>query len=152
MKNCPFLLDHSTSDCTFDSMIYVNVLEHVENDREELEICYKTLSSKGSLLIFVPALPCLYSAFDQKLGHFRRYKKDKLNEIVTNAGFKIVTSRYFDMPGALAWYLNFKLLNLSISPEKVLLYDRFIVPVIKRLEALIPPPVGKNILLIAKKS
>jgi len=130
-------------NCVFNSLIYVNVLEHVENDKKELEICYKSLPSKGCLLIFVPALPCLYSTLDRQLGHFRRYKRNNLNKIVTNAGFRIITSRYFDMPGALAWYLNFKLMNQTLSPEKVRLYDRLIVPILKKLETLKSPPFGK---------
>ena len=59
-------------DETPDTIIYVNVLEHIEDDRGELEKVYETLQPGGHCLIFVPAFMSLYGAFDAKVGHFRR--------------------------------------------------------------------------------
>src|SRR5258705_3755375 len=61
-----------------DSVFYVNVLEHIADDEAELETVWRTLSSAGNLLIFVPALPRLHGSFDEPVGHFRRYSKTEL--------------------------------------------------------------------------
>ena len=62
----------------FDSILYINVLEHIEDDRAELLSAYRALPVGGFLLLFVPALPQLYSKFDRSVGHFRRYYKKEL--------------------------------------------------------------------------
>jgi hypothetical protein len=103
-------------------------------------------------LIFVPALPWLYSELDKQVGHFRRYTKKKLTERVQQAGFSIVKARYFDMAGIIPWYINFTLLKNSIRGGSVSLYDRLIVPPMRAIESLVPPLAGKNVLLVAKKT
>jgi len=135
----------------FDSILYVNVLEHVENDAAEAAAVYRALEPGGHALIFVPALPGLYSELDRKLGHFRRYRRRPLVQLFEQAGFETVRCRYFDLAGIIPWYVAFVLLKGSVSPGNVSLYDRLVVPVMKFLEKLVPPPVGKNLLLIARK-
>ena len=136
----------------FDSVLYINVLEHIEDDAAELERARAALADSGHLLIFVPALPWLYSDLDRQVGHFRRYVKRQLLELVANAGFTIVRARYFDLAGVLPWYVNFVLLRNSIGGGSVSLYDRLVVPIMRRVEAVIPPPLGKNLLLVARRA
>lgn len=136
----------------FDSIFYVNVLEHIENDASELAIVRDTLTPEGHLLIFVPALPWLYSELDKQVGHFRRYTKKNLIELVQQSGFSIVKSRYFDVAGIIPWYINFTLLKNSINGGSVALYDRLVVPTMRIIEGLVPPPIGKNVLLVAKRT
>ena len=78
-----------------DSIIYVNVLEHIEDDEAELSMIYETLDKGGRCFIFVPALPFLYGEFDRKIGHFRRYAKKEIEGKCRTAGFKILKSKYF---------------------------------------------------------
>jgi SAM-dependent methyltransferase len=136
----------------FDSILYVNVLEHIKDDASELANAHKALNLNGHLLIFVPALPWLYSDLDKQLGHFRRYVKKDLADLTKKVGFTIVKARYFDIAGIIPWYVNFVLLNNSIRGGSVSLYDRLVVPLMRLSERLIPPPIGKNVLLIAKKT
>jgi SAM-dependent methyltransferase len=135
----------------FSSVCYVNVLEHIEDDAAELRIAHDALEAGGHLLIFVPALPRLYSELDRQVGHFRRYVKKGLEATVAGAGFNIVKSRYFDIAGILPWYVNFVLLGNSIGSGSVSLYDRLVIPPMRRIERLIKPPIGKNLLLVARK-
>lgn len=135
----------------FDSVLYVNVLEHIEDDASELEKVRNALKPGGHLLVFVPALPWLYSELDRKVGHYRRYTKKHLTALVREAGFSVVKGRYFDIAGILPWYINFTLLNNEITGGGVSLYDRLVVPGMRVIEGLIPPPVGKNVLLVASK-
>lgn len=135
----------------FDSIVYVNVLEHVEDDAAELQRIGKALRSGGHVLIFVPALSWLYSRLDQQVGHFRRYHKRPLQELVIRSGLSLVKTRYFDLAGVLPWYVNFVLLRNEISAAGVGLYDRAVVPVSRVLESIVNPPLGKNLLLVARK-
>lgn len=135
-----------------DTIIYVNVLEHIEDDAGELQKVYETLEPGGHCLIFVPAFMSLYGAFDEKVGHFRRYTKNELEEKGKNAGFKVVKSKYFDFVGIFPWYIKYKLLKSdSLESGAVTAYDKFAVPVTKQFERFLKFPVGKNILTILQK-
>jgi SAM-dependent methyltransferase len=136
----------------FDSIFYVNVLEHVEDDRAELSLMHRQLNAHGHALIFVPALPALLSDFDRSIGHFRRYRKNELNEKFRNAGFSIIKIKYFDIAGILPWYINFILLKKTLSGNSVAAYDRIVVPLMSKIEKRLSPPIGKNLLVIAKKA
>lgn len=135
-----------------DSVLYINVLEHIEDDRAELRRALAALKPGGHLVIFVPALSWLYSDFDRQIGHYRRYTKSGLCRLVEDAGFSLTKVRYFDVAGIIPWYVNFVLLRNSIGSRSVSLYDRLVVPVMRVAERLIPPPIGKNVLLVARKS
>lgn len=135
-----------------DSVIYVNVLEHIEDDAGELKMIHETLEEKGRVFIFVPALMSLYGEFDRKIGHFRRYTKEELERKCADAGFKILKSKYFDFAGIFPWYVKYKLLKSdSLESGAVTAYDKYAVPVISKFESFFNFPVGKNILLIAEK-
>jgi len=135
-----------------DSIIYINVLEHIENDRLELETVRRTLRRTGRVFIFVSALPLLFSEFDKHIGHFRRYRKTEIEEKCRVAGLRILLSRYFDVTGILPWLVKYRLLkSKTMESGAVHLYDRFVVPVAKPLEKLFSPPIGKNLLVIAEK-
>jgi SAM-dependent methyltransferase len=124
---------------SFDSVLYVNVLEHIEDDASELATARDAIIPGGHLLLFVPALPWLYSELDRQVGHFRRYTKRNLIELTQRAGFSIGKVRYFDVAGIIPWYINFTLLKNSISGGKVSLYDRLVVPAMRIMEGLVPP-------------
>ena len=136
---------------SFDTVLYVNVLEHIENDREELDLARSSLKPGGHICIFVPALPFLYSELDASIGHVRRYTKQQLVALVKSAGLKINCVRYMDIAGILPWYLVFVLMKRKMTGNKVSLYDRIAVPPMRIIEAMIPMPVGKNLILVAER-
>jgi len=145
------VLDRAPPDGV-DSIIYVNVLEHIEDDEAELGLMHKGLEIGGRCFIFVPALMSLYGNFDRAVGHVRRYSKTELEKKCATAGFKVIKSKYFDIAGVLPWYIKYKLLRSdSLSAGAVEFYDKMVVPVASRLERILRVPVGKNILLIAEK-
>ena len=134
-----------------DSVLYINVLEHIEDDREALMNTYQALRTGGHLLLFVPALEWLFSEADVEVGHYRRYNMKNISKVIDNIGFNIEKIRFFDLAGVLPWYVNFVLLKNSFNSSSVALYDRLVVPPMQFFEKFIDPPVGKNILLIARK-
>lgn len=135
-----------------DSIIYVNVMEHIEDDKKELKIIHETLAPNGRVFIFVPALKFLYGEFDKKIGHFRRYTKPELVEKVEETGFEILQVKYFDILGIAPWFIKYQLLrSSSLESSAVEVYDKFVVPFAKKFESFSTPMIGKNILLIAQK-
>ena len=136
-----------------DTIIYINVLEHIENDAEELRAIYQTLAAGGRCLMFVPALQSLYGDFDREVGHFRRYGKKALEEKCRSAGFNVERSRYFDFVGILPWFIKYRILKSnSLSAKSVDAYDKVAVPFVRKFEAILPTPIGKNILAVLKRA
>jgi SAM-dependent methyltransferase len=134
-----------------DSVLYLNVLEHVADDRAELAKAWRVLRPRGHLLIFAPALAWLYSDFDKHVGHYRRYTKRGLCGLVADTGFDVIKLQYFDIAGIVPWYMVFVLLKGRPTRRGVMLYDRFVVPAVRLLEGVVAPPLGKNVLLVARK-
>lgn len=141
-----------TADETYESIVLVNVLEHIEDDAMALKGIYRILKPGGHLLLFVLALQFLYSDLDVLLGHFRRYQRPELNQRTAAAGFDIVQSRYFDVLGVAPWWLlNTKMGATGFNPLLASIYDKVFVPLSRGLESLGSPPFGKNIILVAKR-
>lgn len=135
-----------------DTFVYINVFEHIKDDRAELKRIAGILKSGGHAIIFVPALERLYSKFDKDIGHYRRYSKQRLRELCKAADLEVVSVRYMDMFGILPWWFSMVLLkNTKLTAQRVKLYDTFFVPVIRIFETTIQAPIGKNVLLVAKK-
>ena len=134
-----------------DSVVSVNVLEHVGDDAEELALMRNVLRPGGYLCLWVPALPKLYSRFDRSLGHFRRYRKTEVARKLEQAGLVPVKLAYRDVVGMLAWFVVCRMLRLDLSPAKVGAYDRFVMPATGLLGRLMNPPLGKNLMAIARK-
>lgn len=135
-----------------DCVVMVNVLEHIENDHAAVQGFYEALKPGGRLLIFVPALPFLYSKLDKVFGHFRRYTRKSLGTCIGQAGFQIEKLRYFDISGVLPWWvLNTVLGKTSFNQPMLTVYDRVVVPPTRFVESILAPPLGKNLVLIAVK-
>ena len=137
----------------WDTVVSLNVLEHIEHDREELALYRAILKSKrGTLALFVPARPELYAPIDRDFGHYRRYKRTEIVSKLVSAGFKIEKIRYYDFAGYFAWLACCRLLRQrNLKPAAVRCFDRLIFPFENFLETRIcAPPIGKNLLVIAR--
>jgi len=147
--------DHTAEqpDGSFDAVMLINVLEHVADDAAALRQFHRIVRRDGHLLLFVPAMPALYSKMDERLCHYRRYRKGELMAAVAAAGFQIKHCRYFDAVGALAWWLTFTLGGkVEFDPRLAGIFDSVVVPIMRPLETALPPPCGKNLILTACKA
>jgi SAM-dependent methyltransferase len=135
----------------FDCIIYIDVVEHIENDREELLNAQKHLAEGGFLIILVPAHNFLYSPFDKAIGHFRRYNKKMLSEVAP-ADMKKIRLHYLDFVGLSASLANKLLLSRSYPTlQQILFWDKVMVPVSVILDSLTGFRFGKSVLGIWQK-
>jgi SAM-dependent methyltransferase len=144
-------LGAAAPQAAYDAVLYVNVLEHIAEDARELALAHAALRPGGRLCLFVPALRWLTSAHDRHVGHQRRYGRGELRRRVEGAGFQVERLDWFDAPGVLGWALGMKLLGLPMRPAAVALYDRAVVSWLRPLECRWRPPLGKNLLLVARR-
>ena len=137
----------------YDCAVLVNVLEHIADDAGALRDLFRVLKPGGTLLLFVPALPFLFSRLDAFYGHFRRYRRDPLARLVADAGFEVCSARYLDLLGVAPWWLLNTLGGaVTFNPTLIRLYDRVGVPLTRAIERLFKaPPFGKNVILVARK-
>ena len=131
----------------FDTIICLNVLEHVDDDTASLRAIRRMLAPAGRLLLLVPALPALYGTIDTALGHHRRYKRAALTSLMETTGFKVAHLEYFNLAGVPGWWFAGRVLRRQTIPAASLkLYDA-LVPLF-RLERLFPWRVGQSLIAI----
>jgi len=137
----------------YDSVVMINVLEHIDDDGAALAELRRQLNPSGRIAIWVPAHMQLYSRFDRLIGHHRRYTRGQLVELLTESGFAVDDAFYVNMVGAAAWWLVARVLG-RVPTGRVLagLFDRFAVPVVRRAEARCRPPAGQSVLALARRA
>lgn len=135
-----------------DTVVLVNVLEHVERDQQYLEKIFRILRPGGSLLLYVPALPLLYGSLDVTFGHFRRYRRRELREKISESGFKISVLKYMNFVGFFSWFLSARIIRQkTLYASEVRAFDHWVIPWCSKLEQSWAPPIGQNLLAIARK-
>jgi glycosyltransferase involved in cell wall biosynthesis len=133
-----------------DTIVCINVLEHIENDAKVLRNFYELLQPGGHAMLLVPANPRLYTAVDKALGHYRRYTREELVTKMRNAGFDVVQSMGFNRLGSLGWFVSGKLLGrTTLSAGQMKLYE-WLLPFAKLIERIgILPPL--SVIAIGRK-
>ena len=144
------------SNC--DTVILLNVLEHIENDQNAIQKLMSFLNKDGYLIIQVPALNYLFSEYDRMVGHYKRYEKNDIIKICENLKLDLKDLYYFNPIGALGWWYNYcykkktekndEEKNDTINQLKI--YDKYIVPLINVLDTRFNP-FGISLFAIIKK-
>ena len=86
-------LDGTAAPGSYDTVVLLNVLEHIPDDHQALGDIYESLAPGGKMVLWVPAFEALYSKFDQRIGHYRRYRENELLALVHKVGFQQVTGQ-----------------------------------------------------------
>ncbi len=145
------IIDAVPAEQQYDSAVLINVLEHIDDDLGALSDLRTRLRPDGHLIVFVPAFDGLYSKFDRMIGHRRRYRRSHIVVLADRAGYDIVDSRYVNSAGAFVWWLFARRLRqIPTSAIPVKMYDRVVVPFLRRFEADRTPKVGQSVLLVAR--
>jgi glycosyltransferase involved in cell wall biosynthesis len=133
-----------------DTIVCMNVLEHIEDDRATLANFLQVLQPDGHLVLLVPALKSLYGTLDKNLHHYRRYDREELRQKVTAAGFQIEELRYLNRPAVVGWWLSSRVLKRRVMPKSQLAAFKWIMPVLK-LEEKRAPGFGLSLLVLARR-
>jgi SAM-dependent methyltransferase len=135
-----------------DSIVCLNVLEHIRDHRLALQHMYEVLPAAGRAIFLLPAFESLYGPIDQNLGHFRRYSKASWRALAESAGFHVRVSRYFNFPGFFGWWTNARIFKKEQqSAAQIEFFDSKIVPLIRTVESWIEPPVGQSIFTVLER-
>jgi glycosyltransferase involved in cell wall biosynthesis len=133
-----------------DTILCLNVLEHVADDRAALRRLHASLAPGGRLLLLVPAHEALYGAIDRAIDHHRRYERAGLVAKLEEAGFRVETTDFFNRLGVIGWYLNSVILRRTQVPGFQLHLQNLLVPLL-RAEALVPLPFGLSLVAVARR-
>jgi 2-polyprenyl-3-methyl-5-hydroxy-6-metoxy-1,4-benzoquinol methylase len=130
----------------FDAILYIDVLEHIANDAEELARAAQYLEPGGTLIVLAPAYQWLFSPFDAAIGHYRRYTRGSLGAIAPPA-LERIALRYLDSAGLLVSMGNRLLLRRDQPTSRMIdLWDTYLVPVSRVLDTVIRFKGGRSLL------
>ncbi len=130
----------------FDAILYIDVLEHIADDRAEMARAAAHLNPRGAVIVLAPAHPFLFTPFDAAIGHFRRYTRASLRAAAP-AHLRVEKLVYLDAAGMLASAGNRLLLQRSMPTERqILTWDRLLVPISRRIDPLFSGRLGKSVL------
>ncbi len=134
-----------------DTIVCVNVLEHIEDHEKTLKIFHGILPKEGRLVLLVPAHKRLYGSLDRHLDHVRRYEKEELADLLQQAGFTVEHMRFHNTFAAFGWFLNSRVLRRKVLPAfQARLFDRCL-PLSLKLEKLLPKSWGISLIAVARK-
>ncbi len=143
-------LEQVPSELRFDTALYIDVLEHIEHDAEQVEAVARKLNPGGSLVVLSPALPFLYSPFDESLGHFRRYTRRSLAAVASPS---LVLRDWFflDGLGVLASLFARVAKRRQPTPAQIEIWDKTLLPVSRVSDALTSRLFGRSIVMVWTK-
>ncbi|BDG03451.1 glycosyltransferase [Anaeromyxobacter oryzae] len=127
----------------FDTVVCLNVIEHVDDDHGSLRNIRSVLSADGKAIILVPHGPGLLGTLDEVLGHKRRYTEETLRRLAKDAGFEVAEVLRFNRVGWPAWWLNGKVLRRKQFGLFQILTLNALTPVFRLVDKLLPfPPLS----------
>jgi SAM-dependent methyltransferase len=141
-----------STDRQFDSVVLINVLEHIEDDAGALRSLSRFLRPGGSVVVYVPALNGLFGNWDRKVGHYRRYSRWRLRNVLRAAGLEPVETRYSNTLAIPAWMLfsRFSKAKPSTADRGLPAWDRIVVPISRFIESRVRMPLGLNLLGVGR--
>ena len=124
----------------FDTVICLNVVEHLENDVSALRNIRGSLQKNGRAIILVPNGPGLYGSLDRVLGHYRRYTQEQLREVCEQAGFRVEKILKFNRIGAPGWWWNGRVLKKTTFGFWQIKLLNTLLPVVRPIDRFLPFP------------
>jgi 2-polyprenyl-3-methyl-5-hydroxy-6-metoxy-1,4-benzoquinol methylase len=138
-------------EARFDTVVCVNVLEHIERDGQALDNMRRALVPGGHVLLFVPAGQYLFGTLDEAVGHYRRYSESSLRRVVTEQGLEVVELFHMNVAGIPGWIFSGKILRRRVPPRGLLSLFNRIAPALISLEQLVKPRFGLSLVCIARR-
>jgi SAM-dependent methyltransferase len=136
---------------TTDSFVYIDVLEHIQDDGPELDRAAERLAPGGTLIVLGPAFNFLYSPFDESVGHYRRYDKLTL-QALTPPACRVKSIFYLDCVGMATSLFNKFVLKQPLPNQKqILFWDRWLVPISRATDPVVGYKTGRSIVCVWEK-
>jgi SAM-dependent methyltransferase len=152
----PYLSDVALADWEslkaerLDTIVLSNVLEHIPDDGTAVRRFRRILPPGGRVLVLVPALPQLFGAIDEAVGHYRRYTMPGLREVLEGNGFEVERLEWMNLVGIPGWFMNSRVMRRRSVPRLQLkVYDR-LAPLLARAESQVKLPVGMSLFAVAR--
>ena len=141
------------AEAEFDSVIMVNVLEHIADDVGALQGLARLLVPGGNIIVYVPALNGLYGPWDKRIGHYRRYSVWRLREVFREAGLDPAQVRWANMLAIPAWaaFGRGNVDDRERNGQLLSLWDRAAVPAQRTLESRMRMPIGLNVFGVGRR-
>jgi SAM-dependent methyltransferase len=134
-----------------ESVVAMNVLEHIEDDVQALRDLAAVTTTEGQVVLWVPAYMRLYGDFDRRLGHFRRYTPQTIRAAVERAGLRVRHVRPLNFLGGIAWWAAVRHGGAGRpKPHLAWVYDNVVVPTSRTMERVVRPPFGQSVLCVAE--
>ncbi len=134
-----------------DTIICVNVLEHIKDDTLALKNMASALPSGGTLCLLVPAMPSIFGTLDRLDGHVRRYSKRDLSRKLCSLPLTIVKFHYFNFMGAFGWWWKGRVLKKERQSNSDYKLMNLFIPLMSRMEKALAPPLGLSLVAVAKR-
>jgi 2-polyprenyl-3-methyl-5-hydroxy-6-metoxy-1,4-benzoquinol methylase len=138
----------------FDRLVYLHVLEHIEDDIRELRLTHRFISNNGKVIIVVPSVPRIYGSVDSLSGHYRRYTKRELIALAKISGYEVEEIKYFNSLAIFPYWLLYRIFKLEyVGQGQMGMYDRVMVPLAYKVIRVFGNRVpGINLIAILKPS
>ena len=137
---------------SFDTVIFLNVLEHLADDTGALRNVFAALGNGGTAVVLVPSGPALYGTLDEVLGHCRRYTERQLVALGQAAGFHVTRVLKFNRTGVIAWWLNGKILRRKTFGMAQIRLLNSLTPLFRMLDSWLPLPPLSLIAIFRKEN
>ncbi len=145
-------IDHPACSRKYDTILYIDVLEHIEKDELEIQKAAQKMNQKGCLIVLAPAHQYLYSPFDAKIGHFRRYHRKRLFAL-RPMDSNLLRVRYLDSVGCLASLGNKFMLRAGLpTKNQIMMWDRLMVPLSRIFDTILHHKIGKSIYIVWQRA
>ncbi|MFI5193573.1 MAG: class I SAM-dependent methyltransferase [Chitinophagales bacterium] len=135
----------------FDTVVALNVVEHIKHDALAIQNAKKLLRNNGTLIVLVPAGKCLYNNFDRELGHYKRYSRKTLGRLLRAEKLTITCMSYFNFAGILGWWFSGSVMRKKIIPRSQLKLYNQLVPLFRFLDQLVAHAAGLSVIAVTTK-
>jgi SAM-dependent methyltransferase len=144
------LFEPFPGDLLYDTIIILNVIEHLEDDLGALKALHRRLAPGGRIIVMVPAMQFLYGSMDRSFGHFRRYNKKMLRRLFTEVPFEFVSEEYVNVAGMFGWFLYGRILKHRTLPQGLTSRFNLVLPFLK-IERPLASFAGLSLITVGQK-
>jgi SAM-dependent methyltransferase len=133
----------------FDTVVALNVVEHIDDHVLAIRNAHRLLKSGGRLIVLVPAYPWLYNPMDKELGHFRRYTKKSLGGLLTGEGLRMLRLEFFNAAAIGGWWFSGNVLRMDKIKKGPLRLYNGMVGIMRLADRLMGRKIGLSIIAVA---